>query len=166
MNLLKALTIVGFIGVLCMSKVTFAKVVSAEDFVEAASIANQFEIDSSMLALKKSGNNQVISFAQMMVDDHKKTGEKLALILQSSELKPADELDDKHKKIINSLESSSKEDFDSKYITAQTKAHEEAVALFTHYSEQGEDGALQRFATETLPTLKEHLRKIKQLGRK
>ena len=49
-----------------------ASTISARDFVHKASIANQFEIESSQLALDKAQSSEVKSFAQRMVDDHTK----------------------------------------------------------------------------------------------
>lgn len=144
----------------------YAATMSAQDFVTKASGANQFEISTSKLALERSKNEDVRSFAQMMVDDHMATGKKLKLTLadSGSEAKPAKKLDGAHQKKLDSLKQVSAEQFDARYIDLQTDAHREAVALFKNYSINGEDSALTGFAKETLPALKEHLAQVQKLN--
>ncbi len=158
---------VGILGTLAATA-AYANSISTQDFVTKASIANQFEIDSSKLALNKSQNSDVKSFAERMVDDHTKTGDKLKEVLKSSDsnAKPADKLDDKHQKLLDKLESTSGEAFDRQYIDIQTDAHKEAVSLFTDYSRHGKDKPLKDFVSETLPTLKDHLKHVQNLKAK
>lgn len=157
-------------GVLGMLAATaaYANSMSAQDFVTKASIANQFEVESSKLALDKSQNSDVTSFAQRMIDDHTKTGDKLKEVLASSDsdAELADALDDKHQKLLDKLESASDDAFDNQYISIQTNAHKEAVSLFSEYSRRGKDKALKDFARETLPALKDHLAHVKRLKAK
>ena len=144
----------------------YANNISAQSFVTKASIANQFEIETSELALKKAQSSKVKSFAQRMVTDHSKTGDKLKEVLNNSESKiaVADGLDDKHQALLDKLAATSEEAFDNQYIAIQTDAHKEAVSLFSKYAKNGKHQALKQFATETLPTLKEHLEHVKQIN--
>jgi putative membrane protein len=139
--------------------------VTTEDFVRTASIANQFEIKSSELALEKSQRGDVKSFAKQMVDDHTQTGVKLKQALQSSATsqQAEDTLDDKHQKLFDTLESASSDTFDTQYIGMQVDAHKEAVSLFSSYAKSGRDAVLKDFASQTLPTLKSHLSHVTQL---
>jgi predicted outer membrane protein len=76
--------VLGIIGASLAASFAFADSLTGERFVTKASIANQFEIQSSRLALDKAQNQEVKSFAQQMVEDHTKTGENLNEILSSS----------------------------------------------------------------------------------
>jgi putative membrane protein len=142
-----------------------AKILTAQDFVTKASIANKFEIDSSNLALNKSSSDNVKTFAQQMVDDHTKTGDKLKTVLKSSDSKaqPADALDDKHQKLLDKLTAAPGDTFDAQYISIQTDTHKEAVSLFSDYASNGTDTSLKNFAADTLPTLKAHLQHVEKL---
>ena len=55
--------------------------------------------------------------------------------------------------------------FDQDYVQAQLQAHQDAVALFTAYSRNGDNPALKSFAAKTLPTLKHHLTQVEALSR-
>lgn len=62
------------IAVMQFDKATWVKTVAG---------ANFFEIESSKIALEKSSSEDVKKFAQQMIDDHTKAGEKLASVLKS-----------------------------------------------------------------------------------
>jgi len=54
-------------------------------------------------------------------------------------------------------------DFDSTYDQMQKQAHQEAVALFEAYSQNGDNPDLKQWAAKTLPHLKEHLSMAEKL---
>lgn len=155
-------------GVIVMSTSASAANVSTQDFVHNASIAGEFEIESSQLALDKSQNTEVKKFARQMVDDHTKASEKMKEAIASSQEKPtpATALDSKHEKLLDTLKSASNDNFDKEYIRIQTDAHKEAVNLFESYSKNGKDSSLKDFATQTLPTLKGHMQHVQHLSAK
>jgi len=141
------------------------EVKTAENFVPMAAISNMFEIESSKLALKNSQDENVRNFAQMMVDDHSAAAEKMKAAVQKSEMDitiPM-ELDAKHQKMMDQLQSASGDDFNTQYLQMQSQAHDEAIALFTAYSKNGEEGPIKEFAAATLPTLKKHKQMLEKI---
>lgn len=134
-------------------------------WVKAVSSSNMFEIESSKLALQKSKSDEVKKFAQMMVDDHTKAGEKLAKTLKKDgDAAPPKELAPKHVAAMKLLESLEGQDFDMAYISLQHAGHMEAVAAFRTYAANPDDKALGAFAKETLPTLELHFEHVKALA--
>lgn len=143
------------------SKQTDAK---AANFVKKAAVGGMFEVQSSELALQKATDSKVKEFAKMMVTDHQAANDKLKSTVQSAQLpSPPTELDAKHKKIMDKLQSASGRAFDRAYIDAQLKAHKEAVELFSNYAKKGQNKELQDFAQQTLPTLEQHLKQVRSL---
>jgi putative membrane protein len=61
------------------------------------------------------------------------------------------------------LSAASGADFETAYITLQTNAHMEAVALFRTYSGHPDDKKVGKFAEQTLPILEMHLDHVKML---
>lgn len=167
MNVRHAALAIGLIGVLTAT-VAYSETMSAQDFVTKASVANMFEIESSKLALDNAKNSDVRAFAQRMIDDHTKTGERLKSVLSDSksDIKPADKLDAKHSNLMDTLKAESSNTFDQQYITMQVNAHKEAVKLFTDYSMSGDNKALKDFAASTLPSLKQHADHVQDLKSK
>jgi putative membrane protein len=144
------------IAVMQFDKTTWVKTVAA---------ANFFEIESSKIALEKSSSEDVKKFAQQMIDDHTKAGEKLASVLknQGMELPPRD-LAPKQADAIELLKKVDGKDFDAAYVSLQHGAHMEAVTLFMTYAAKPDDAALGAFAKETVPTLEMHLEHVKMLA--
>jgi putative membrane protein len=139
---------------------------TAKEFVTKAAIGGLFEIRTSQLALERSRNPDIVNFARRMISDHGDANNALKMTARaspSSEALPAS-LDPPHEKIYSDLQKLDGVDFDAAYITAQSNAHFEAVALFDAYAKGGNDGKLKAFAAETLPTLRAHQDALAHLG--
>jgi putative membrane protein len=133
-------------------------------FVSTAAAAGKFEIDSSKLALDKATSKEVKKFARQMVKDHTKAAKQLMnIIKKEGDTPPADALAPKDAETMKQLQAASGADFDKAYVSAQQKAHMDAVALFKNYSDNPDDKRLGRFAKKTLPTLEMHLDHAKKL---
>jgi putative membrane protein len=131
-------------------------VTEPEEFAEIAASSNMFEIESSQLALQQPVSDEVQQFAQHMIDDHTAAGEKMKAAAQQDGISPPDGLVEKHQAQLQELQSAGSDAFEQAYVSAQVMAHDEAVALFEAFSQNGEESALRSFAAETLPTLQEH----------
>jgi putative membrane protein len=138
--------------------------INGTDFVAKASMAGLFEIESSKIALKKSQDTDVKAFAEKMVSDHTAAGKQLAVVAQSNKYKVEDSLDAEHTKMVQALDAASVDNFDNLYIEMQLKGHQGAVALFSAYSQSGDDPTLREFAVKTLPTLEAHHQMIESLA--
>jgi putative membrane protein len=131
----------------------------AQEFVNNAGQASLVEIRTSEMALQKSKNADVKSFAQMMIDQHRAAGDTLKSAAAAAALQaPPETLDDFHLRRINDLtETDGDEDFDADYAALQVDAHNDAIKLFEDYSKK--DGAVMQirdFAARMLPTLNTH----------
>lgn len=131
---------------------------TAEKFVAKAASSNLFEIDSSRLALERPVAAGTRDFARRMIDDHTRTGQRLAEVLKNagSPIVPPKAMGEEHSKLMGKLSSAAPDDFEELYIKMQEDAHEEAVDLFEDYAGDGKDPALKSFAAETLPALRSH----------
>ena len=141
----------------------FAQTVVTKDaatvaFVREAAIGNEFEIMSSKVALDRSDNPQIDSFARRMIDDHTKVGDDFRATLANTPYvaDAPDMLDDKHQDKLDRLKAASEQSFDSVYVDAQLDAHVGAVRTFRNYAREGKVKALRDFAAKHLPTLEQH----------
>ncbi len=141
-------------------------VASAENFVNKAILSDMFEIQSSRIAIERAKNDDIKNFAQLMVDEHTRTSEHLQGILRTTNMKTPSTLDAEHQKMVEELQSMPDSNFDHRYLSMQIAAHEKAIKLFSDYAQRGMDAALKSFASDTLPTLKEHLNEANQLKSK
>jgi putative membrane protein len=136
------------------------------EFANMAAVSNMFEIQSSMLASDQSENDDVMAFAQQMISDHEKAAQDMMAAAKAQDVTPPSTLDQKHSAMLEELQGLKGSDFDSAYISAQADAHDEAVSLFGGYIANGPSGALKDFATQTLPTLEMHQKKVHGLAGK
>jgi len=137
-----------------------ATVPSTKAFVDTAAAANQFEIVSSELALTKTKNRKIVTFAKRMIKDHTQIGKNFVAALGKANtgLTPPSGLGDDLDKIMARLKSEDGATFDADYIVVQTKGHQDAVALFAGYAKGGDNPVMKAFAKKTLPIIETHLR--------
>ncbi|MBC3419856.1 DUF4142 domain-containing protein [Pseudomonas wayambapalatensis] len=138
---------------------------SSDDFVDAATEAGIAEVVTGNLALEKSKDAEIKTFAQQMVTGHTQANQKLGDIARKLDISVPDEaaLTDKVKKMILEWRD---ESFDKSYVNNQVDAHEKAVELFKKEAASSDKPELKAFASETLPTLEKHLEHAKQLQAK
>jgi len=129
--------------------------ITDKDFIAKAASGGQFEVKSSELALQKSTNTDLKSFAQQMVNDHTKANQELATLL-SRKGQTVPPMDAEHTETLNRLSKLQSNDFDKAYGDIQLKAHEKTVALFEKAAKEVQDNDLKAWASKTLPTLREH----------
>jgi putative membrane protein len=133
-------------------------------FVKKASSASMAEVKAGELALQKTNNARIKSFAQKMVEDHRKANKELEALAGRKGWPMPKTVDEKCQRELDKLASATAQDFDRTYAEGQLKAHEEAVKLFQAESEGGQDDSLKTWAGKTLPTLREHLQLAKDLS--
>ena len=138
---------------------------ATDTFLKEAAVGNQFEIDSSKLALSKAKSADVKAFATQMVKDHGDAAIKFKKAVSDAKLKePSTSPDARHEAILKDLRAKSGADFDRAYADAQKQAHVDTVALFESYAKGGDNPRIKQFAQELLPTLKEHLDLARKLN--
>lgn len=140
-------------------------VTTDEDFLRLATSANLLEIRSSELARDKATSPEVTAFAEQMIADHTAAAEEMAKAAGTAPAAPDAPgimLEPSHAALMQQLETA-QGSIDAACVDLQRKAHEQAVALFTDYATNGEEGPVKDFAEATLPKLQEHLEKARQL---
>jgi putative membrane protein len=69
----------------------------------------------------------------------------------------------RHRAMLDELSATPPGEFDMAYVAAQAKAHDEAIALFSSYAENGDNPRLTAFARQTLPKLEMHAEEVASL---
>ena len=135
-----------------------------DSFMREAAQSGMAEVMLGNLALQKSQNEQVKSFAQQMVADHTTANGELATLAQSKSVALPTEPSAKQKSAVDKLNGMSGMDFDKAFMKQMVKDHEAAVKLFSRESERGTDADTKAFAAKTLPTLQNHLQMARTLN--
>ena len=137
--------------------------VNAKAFVQDAARSDMYEVAAGRLAVAKTGDPAVKSFARRMVEAHTKTTTALKAALPSG-VTPPSELDKRRQGLLDDLRASKGPEFDKRYINQQVAAHQEALALMRGYAAHGDDPALKAVAAKAVPIVEHHLEMAKQLA--
>jgi putative membrane protein len=124
-------------------------------FVTKAAQAGMTEVAVGKVALAKSQDPSIRSFAERMIKDHTKANTELASIASTKGIDAPKQLDAEHQAMVDTLSSKSGAEFDREYSQHMNMDHSKAIALFEGAAKSS-DADVAGFAKKTLPTLKEH----------
>lgn len=136
---------------------------SAEDkaFVTKAGQGGLAEVKLGQLAQQNASDPAVKQFGQRMVDDHGKANDQLKSLAEQKGVTVPTDLDAKDKATYNRLSGMKGAAFDRAYMNDMVKDHTKDVAEFRKESKSAKDSDLKNFASQTLPTLQDHLKQAK-----
>jgi len=132
-------------------------------FVTEALKGGMAEVELGKLATERASNDAVKQFGKRMADDHAKAADELKKLAQEKGLNPPAELDAKHAKLRDKLAKLSGAEFDRAYVNEMVKDHKKDVKEFQKEAKSGKDADVKGFASNTLPTIEEHLRLAQQV---
>ena len=126
--------------------------------------ANMAEIETAKLALSKSQNPEVKTYAQQMIDDHGKALSEVQTLAQSKGVTLPTELDAKHKAMSAKLEKLSGDEFDRTYMKqAGVADHKQTLARLQKSVKNVKDPDVKALATKMVPTVEQHLKAAQQM---
>ena len=138
----------------------------APGFLAQAGSANQWEIESSQLALQMSTNPAVRNLASVIIADHTAMGQQVTAAAASAGLPPPPTtLLPPQQSMLDQLRAAgSGPAFDMAYQQAQISAHQQAIQLMQNYAAQGDVPALRTVASQAIPTMQKHLSMAQSLA--
>lgn len=128
-------------------------------FMEKAATSGMMEVQLGKMAQEKASSSEVKDFGQMMVTDHSKANDKLKSLAQEKGVTLPNSLTSKQQQKVDKLSQLSSEEFDKEYMKMMVKDHKKDIDTYQKASDNVPDPAVQDFASQTLPTLKDHLQK-------
>ncbi|HVW07550.1 MAG TPA: DUF4142 domain-containing protein [Bryobacteraceae bacterium] len=132
-----------------------------QSFVNKAAQGGQAEVKLGQLAASKGSNQKVRDFGQRMVQDHGKADDQLQSIAQKQNIQTPSGMTSEDQTLYDKLQGLSGSQFDKTYMSAMVKDHENDINEFQREADSGKDSAVKSFASDTLPTLREHLQLAK-----
>ena len=130
---------IGVVGLVLSVVPAWAADFSAElDFVTRASNANLFAVKESRLALDRTGDPKLKSFARQMVEDHGRAEAELLTAAEGSGAPVPTALDEEHQTRLTTLQGKSGADFDKGYVADQGENYSNALTLYADYMLWGE----------------------------
>ena len=141
------------------------KVSSADKmFMQEAAQGGAAEVQLGRLAVQKGSSEEVKQFGQRMVDDHSRANDQLKALAQNKGIDVPSGLSAKDQAFASKLEKLSGPQFDDAYMSLMVKDHKKDVAEFEKESKSAKDPQVKQFATNTLPTLQEHLQLAEKIA--
>jgi putative membrane protein len=131
-------------------------------FAREAAMGGMMEVELGKIAVQKASSDKVKQFGQRMIDDHAKGGDELKGIAAKNNFNIPDQLDARHKAMVDRYANMSGTEFDRAYMRDMVKDHQTDIADFQKEANSGMNPDLKSWATTTLPTLQEHLRIAKE----
>jgi putative membrane protein len=140
---------------------------SASDskFASEAASGGMAEVKLGQLAQEKGSSEKIKEFGQKMVTDHTKANEELKQTAQQQGITLPQEMSSKDQATYDRLSKLQGKQFDEAYARSMQTDHQKDVAAFQKEASSGKNDGLKQFASQTLPTLKEHLRMAQELGK-
>jgi putative membrane protein len=136
---------------------------SDQRFAEKAAEGGLAEVKLGELAAQKASSPDVKAFGQQMVDDHSKANDELKSVAAKENMTLPNAVDGKDQGLYKKLQNLSGAEFDKTYVKAMVKDHQEDVKEFQKEADKGKDLGIKNFASQTLPTLQQHLSKIQSI---
>ena len=132
--------------------------VSAQDsaFMTAAGYAGNYEVGAGALAKARGSSQGVRDFGARMISDHNKAGARLASLARDAGSSIPNLPDSAQQNIITAFGRLNGVAFDCSYVPTEYMDHVAAIGLFENEIAHGDNLNLVRFASETLPVIKEH----------
>jgi putative membrane protein len=136
-----------------------------ELFVEKAARSNMAEIKFSEIAIAKSTDSLVKSFAQKMVDEHTKAQNELEDIADDFRgVEWPNDLDQGHESIREQLDSvPAGFTFDTLFLGTQERTHLAARTTFQTATTTTTEARVKSYATKYLPAIQAHLDEVDSL---
>ena len=155
----------GVLGLVVSVGLAFAADFSAElDFVTRASNSNLFAIEESRLALNRTHDHRLKTFARRLVEDHGKAEAELQAQAKGSGAVVPTRLDEDHQARLKALRVKSGLDFDKAYIADQGENHSNALTLYGDYMLWGEYEKLHALAIKMIPITEAQLKEAQVLA--
>jgi putative membrane protein len=151
-----------------MSAARSSSVLSASDrrFIKEAAEGGMAEVELGRLAQLKGSSDDVKKFGQRMVEDHTKANDKLKELAASKSITLPEKPNPQQEATKDRLVKLAGAEFDKAYMKDMVQDHKNDVAAFRTESRSGHDPEVKDFATQTLPTVSDHLKNAQNIAPK
>lgn len=137
---------------------------SDKNFIHLASMSNTFEKETSKIALSKSADSVVLSFAQQMLTDHTNAQNDLKTMGTVVGFTVTDTIDAAHAATITQLDTLTGRTFDSAYIHTQLLDHEGTRKFYIDELENGNQVNVKAYANTILQNITLHYQRADSIA--
>jgi putative membrane protein len=147
------------------AKAAQGKIASSDQkFMTKAAQHARAEVELGQLAAEKGSAPAVKEFGERLATDHGKANDELSQLAQQKGVTLPGQPDSAHKNAKDRLSKLSGDAFDREFAQQMVRDHDADVRDFDRESKNAKDADLKAWAGKTLPVLKEHQVKARELA--
>jgi putative membrane protein len=151
---------------LAVGNLATSTTLSAADSTSSLKSSDEKFVKIATLGTQKAERTDVKDLATMLVTDHTKANAELTALAESKKVQLSAVINPKAAKAFEDLEKVSGKDFDKAFLKQLEKDHKDCISNFEDAEKNAEDADVKSWASKTLPTLRAHLDKVKELAGK
>jgi putative membrane protein len=136
------------------------------DFLANAARGGSLEVQLGNMAAQKASSNDVKQFGERMATDHSQLGQRLQQLASTLGVTLPQDLKPEQQAIASRLEKLSGKAFDREFMKEMVSDHAKDVSEFERAANQATNADIKQFASEALPTLKDHLKMAREIAGK
>lgn len=142
-----------------------APATSDKDFMNMAAQTDMLEAHLGQMAQDQGLRQDVKDYGQMLVTDHTANYKDVSALAAKNGGDVPKGIDAQGNKMIDALAKLKGAAFDRRFVTEMIQGHTRAIAEFQRESKNGQNADVKAFADSTLPKLREHLEKARDLAK-
>jgi len=135
-----------------------------KEFMANAARGGMLEVQLGNLAVQKASSNDVKQFAERMAADHSQLGQKLQQLASNLGVSLPQDLKPEQQNVVSRLEKLSGKAFDREFMKEMVSDHTKDVSEFERAASQSTNADIKQFASEALPTLRDHLKMAREIA--
>jgi putative membrane protein len=129
-----------------------------QSFAKNAAAGGMAEVKLGELAETNGSSTAVKDFGKRMQTDHSKADDRLKGVASKDNITLPSEMSRADQATYDRLSKLSGPEFDKAYAQDMVRDHEKDIASFKKEADDGQNPDVKQFASQTLPTLQEHLK--------
>jgi len=137
-----------------------------KEFMTNAARGGMMEVQLGNLAEQKASSNDVKQFGERMSTDHSQLGQKLQQLASNLNFTLPQELNPEQQNVVSRLEKLAGKAFDREYMREMVSDHVKDISEFERAASQVTNADIKQFASEALPTMRDHLKMAREIAGK
>ncbi len=137
-----------------------------QGLLRRAIVEGEHEIDAGWLAVKRSGNQEVVEFGRKMANLHDAANKKLINIAGKLGLTLPERTEEEVTEELQALKEAGEGGFDRRYLKGQLATHKTLVEVFSGLARDTLYPELASFARESLDMIRGHIKEAESLQEK
>jgi len=137
-----------------------------KEFLANTARGGMLEVQLGNIAAQKASSEDVKQFGERMATDHSQLGQKLQQLASNLGFSLPPDLKPEQQNLVSRLEKLTGKTFDREYIKEMVSDHAKDVSEFERAVSQASNADIKQFASDALPTLREHLKLAREIAGK